>query len=644
MSAAFKGVSPSAAAETFHPVQDNSSGLSQEKTVDAPAVDDRDADYSMTKNIVIRKAEIMADQYKGNIVLTVILLFAAFIIGYGYGLDANIRYVYTAFASASYNQHSLITTIGVINGVIGAASQIIYARLSDVYGRLPILIVSIVFYVVGTIIQCQAYDIERYCAGSVFYNLGYVGVLLVVLLILSDVSSLKWRLFYQFIPTLPFIINTWISGNVTSAVGTSNWQWGIGMWAFIFPLTSLPFVCCLIHMWYLARKTPEWAEVEQSKTYYQKHGLLSTLVELFHRLDVAGVILMIALLGCILTPLTLAGGYQSKWHSGKIIGPLVLGIVLIPVFIFFESKFAKYPIAPAKLIKDRGIWAAICLSFLLDFIYYMAYDYLYTVLVVAMNQSVASATRITSVSSFTSVVWSPVFAIIVYYIKRMKPFIVTGVSCWFLALGLLYHFRGGEGMKDGVIGALVVWGIGTTMFSYPIAVSMQSVTRHEHMATVTALSYTLYRIGSAVGNSVSGAIWTQLLPARLLKDLGNATLAASVYGDPYTFASTYTWGSPEREAVVSSYRYIQRLETVVGLCFCTLLVTFAFFLRDPELTDAYAHDGEMVDGELIYKGGQDKIYDATFGRIFGRKSKSASATAPTNVDVAEVDSEEEKKA
>ena len=73
-------------------------------------------------------------------------------------------------------------------------------------------------------------------------------------------------------------------------------------------------------------------------------------------------------------------------------------------------------------------------------------------------------------------------------------------------MGILFHFRSGQNSDKGIIGALVVWGLGTTMFTYPVTVSLQSVTSHENMATVTALSYTMYRIGSAVGSAVSGAI------------------------------------------------------------------------------------------------------------------------------------------
>lgn len=112
----------------------------------------------VTKSLVIRKTEILAAQYD-SWYYRVILLFSAFICGFGYGLDSNIRYIYTGYATSSYAQHSLLSTVAIINNLLSAASQIFYARLSDVFGRLSLFIVSMVFYVIGTIIQSQAYDV-----------------------------------------------------------------------------------------------------------------------------------------------------------------------------------------------------------------------------------------------------------------------------------------------------------------------------------------------------------------------------------------------------------------------------------------------------------------------------------------------------
>ncbi|KAK6457296.1 iron-siderophore transporter [Scheffersomyces xylosifermentans] len=541
------------------------------------------------KSIGVRKAEILATQWAGKWYYQVILLFSAFLVGYGYGLDGQVRWVFTGYATASYAQHSLLTTIGVVTSVAGAACQPVYARLSDVFGRLEIFIVSIVFYVVGTIIESQAHDVQRYAAGSVLYQIGYTGVILIIMCILADFSSLKWRLFYLFVPTFPFIINTWISGDVTAALGM-NWSWGVGMWAFIFPLCCIPMICCMIHMRWLAGRTTEWREFKQRETKFQELGPWGFAKYLFWQLDVIGLLLLIVCLGCILVPLTVAGGVKSKWKDGSIIAPIVVGVFLVPVFTLWEAYGARFPIAPWSLLKDRGIWSALSISILLNFISSIESSYLYAVLLVAVDESQKSATRITSLSSFVSVVTGVFFGLFIVKWKRLKGFIIFGCAMWMVALGILLHFRSGNAATAGIIGGVCLLGFGTAFFSYPVNVSLQSCTTHEHMAVIISLGLTVYRIGSATGSAIAGAVWTQSLYKKLLEKLDDPTQALAVYQDPYTWILTYTWGTPERQQVVAAYRELQKLLILISLVFCVPMLVAGLFLRDHRLGDEQSNE------------------------------------------------------
>lgn len=56
--------------------------------------------------------------------------------------------------------------------------------------------------------------------------------------IIADMSSLKNRLFFTFVPATPFIINTWVSGDIVQlTLDTTTWRWGIGMFGIIYPGT-----------------------------------------------------------------------------------------------------------------------------------------------------------------------------------------------------------------------------------------------------------------------------------------------------------------------------------------------------------------------------------------------------------------------
>lgn len=599
------------------------------------------AQRSTAKSFGIRKAEILAAQYESR-PLRLLFFISAFFCAYCYGLDGTLRYFFQTFATSSYLQHSLYATVNVIRAVVAAASQPTYARLSDKFGRLELFTVSVIFYAVGTVIESQAYDINRFAGGAVLYQIGYSGVMLILQVSLADMSPLNWRLFASFVPALPFIINTWVSGDVSSDLHNNHsWNYSIGIWAFIFPLSCVPLFGCYFHMRYLARKTPEWAQIKAEERAAFK-GWKQYFIDLFWQLDVVGILFIICVFGFILVPFTIAGGVSSQWRKASTIAPLVIGFVLVPFFILWEYKFAKFPIVPWPLLKDRGVWAALLIACFVTFIYYMPNDFMFTVLIVGMRASVKAASRITSLYSFVSVIVGPILGLVLTKVRYTKPFIIFGCAVWFVALGLMVHYRGdNNGVEsqiylNGVTGALCVMGFGAGFFTYVTQVSIETCTNHEYMAVVLSLYLASYNIGSALGASVSGAIWNQLMYptiVRKMEELGvDTSLAVVAYGSPFDFIVTYVWGTTERIAVVLAYADVQKKLCITGLCLCVPLLVASLFLRNhylesvQSLDEAHSHaegihgDKSAIDDTVVVNNyDHDPIADF-FKRLF-RKSK-----------------------
>lgn len=274
---------------------------------------------STTRSLGTRKAELLNEQYQSPH-LKVCLFVSIFFVAYTYGIESTLRGNIQAYATSSYTQHSLLSTVNVIKSVVAAASQPMYARLSDKFGRLELMLVSIVFYIVGTVIQSQAFDINRFAGGSVLYQVGFSGVMIMLQIILADFSNLNWRLVCSFVPALPFIINTWVAAEVqASLLANHSWNFAIGIWAFIFPLSCVPLLLCFIHMIWKARKTDEWQRLKEERT---KTPFIQKAVELFWELDVVGIVLLVCVFGFILVPFTIAGGVTDKWKEASFyLGP-----------------------------------------------------------------------------------------------------------------------------------------------------------------------------------------------------------------------------------------------------------------------------------------------------------------------------------
>ncbi|KAG5990590.1 hypothetical protein E4U52_004439 [Claviceps spartinae] len=511
-----------------------------------------------------------------------------FLLAYVYGLDGTLRYAYQPTATSSFSEHSLSATVNVLRSAISVGAQPTAAKIADVFGRVELICVAVLFYVVGTIVEAVADNVDTFSGGAIIYQIGYTMLTLLVEVIIADITSTRARLFFSYIPALPFIINTWVSGDISSAVlAGPGWKWGIAMWAIIMPVCALPLIGSLM---VVTRRAKRQGFLGNYTTAFKQLGFRNLAIELFWLLDVIGIILIIAVLDLILVPFTIAGGESSKWGEAHIIAPLVIGILCIPAFILWELR-APHPLIPFKDMKDRGVWAPMGIAIFLNFAFTMQSDFLYTVLLVAFDFSIKAATRVQSLYSFTSVIVGPLLGLLVYKVKRLRIFVIAGTLLYTVAFGLLIHFRGASGSvssaQAGVIGAQVLLGIAGGLVPYTAQASLQVNLKHEHLAVLTGIFLATYNIGSALGNTVSGAIWSQVLPGKLNSLLNplNSTLGTTMYMNPLGTYTSYPIGTPERTAMVQSYQSVQKLLTITGICLCVPLILFAILLRNPRLDD-----------------------------------------------------------
>ncbi|KAF2827277.1 putative transporter [Ophiobolus disseminans] len=520
------------------------------------------------------------------------------IFGFAYGLESMLRVVYQPHATSAFANHSTLATVNVLRGVVAAAAYPLVARLSDVFGRLPMVIMSIMFYILGTIIDAKSQNVQSFSAGAVIYQVGFTAVILLVEVVIADITPLKSRLLALYIPTLPLLVNTWISGEVGEAVlKVTTWQWAIGMWAFIIAGASVPLI---LSLWLPYRRIKNADRLVEHQSPFNKIGPRRLAVALFWHLDVVGILLLIIIFAGILVPFTIAGRNPDQWREAKVITPLVFGLFLIPVWLWWEHRWARASLLPFRLLKDRAVWGALGIAFMLQFCFTLQNNFLYTVLIVAFDESNKSAIRINGLYSFCSVLTGVSLGVVVLHLRYLKPFIVAGTLFFLPAFGVLFYVRGGSEISShaGAIGAQVFLGFAGGFFPYPAQTLIQAATRHEHLAIITALYLATFNIGSAFGSAVSGAIWTQTLVPTLRRHLpdpyNNDTIARSIFAAPFTYAADYPIGSPMRDAIVKSYNHTQQLLIITGMCLCVPLIVFSLCIRNPRL----GNDQSLPNAEI----------------------------------------------
>ncbi|KAK4155605.1 major facilitator superfamily domain-containing protein [Chaetomidium leptoderma] len=487
----------------------------------------------------------------------VFIFLGIFLVAFAYGLDGVLRYAYQPNATASFSQHSLLATVNVLRSVIAAAAQPTSGRIADIFGRAELVCLSVFFYVLGTIVETVSTNVSTFAAGAIIYQVGYTMIILLVEVIIADITSTRARLFFSYVPAMPFLITTWVSGNVSASVlSVTDWKWGVGMWCIIYPVCATPLIVSLT---IVGRRARRQGLMDKYGDDLKGMPWRPFLADLFWRLDVIGIVLMVAVFALILVPMTIAGGFEASWTAPQVLAPLIIGVCTIPVFVLWQLR-APHPLVPFYLMKDRAVWGAMGIALLLNW------------------------------ACFFSVLTGCILGFVVYKVRRLKMFIVAGTCLFMVAFGLLIRYRGDAdtSSRAGVIGAQVVLGIAGGMFPYPAQASLQAVLKHENLAVMTGLYLATYNLGSAFGGAVSGAIWTQVLPGQIttrLAGFGNATMTALAYENPFGFAEEYKVDTLERQALIDSYKHAQRLLTITGICLCVPLICFAAVLRNPKLND-----------------------------------------------------------
>lgn len=99
-----------------------------------------------------------------------------------------------------------------------------------------------------------------------------------------------------------------------------------------------------------------------------------------------------------------------------------------------------------------------------------------------------------------------------------------------------------------------------------------------------------------MGSSISGAIWRNILPSKLISYLPkeNRSNATLIFRDIVT-AKSYLPGTPAREAINRGYSESQMILAIVATCFCVPNLVIMFFMKNMKLDEEDEKDKKGID-------------------------------------------------
>ncbi|KAJ5185519.1 Major facilitator superfamily domain general substrate transporter [Penicillium cf. griseofulvum] len=492
------------------------------------------------------------------------------------------------YVTSAFMLHSLTAATSIMANIIGGLSKIPLAKILDSWGRPQGMSLMLVIWVVGFIMMAACDNVQTYAAAQVFSSVGSQGVSYCLTVFISDTSALKNRALMLSFATSPYIITTWIGGPISQSVLEGpGWRWGFGIFTIFVPIVVAPL--CILFFWN-QKKAKKMGLLAPSRGPLT----LSTIKQYCIDVDLIGIILLAGGMALFLLPFSLWSYQKDQWRSAMIICMIIFGGLLLIVFAIYEKFWAPVTFIPFNLLMDRTVFFG-GLMFIFEFMNSMIWgSYFSSMLQVVWGLDVTEASYVSAIYRVGSCLFCLLVGFLIRWTGRFKWLAVYfSFPLMILGVGLMIKFR----QPDAGIGYIcmtqifVAFAGGTTVICGELA--MMAPSDHQHIAVILAMLNLFGSIGSAIGSTVSAAIWTSEFPKALAKYVPPEVNVVKVYSD-ITAQLSYEWGSPARNAIARAYGDAQQYMLITSVCMLVVAWGCSAMWRDIKIKDLKQVKGRVI--------------------------------------------------
>ncbi|KAK4504907.1 hypothetical protein PRZ48_002870 [Zasmidium cellare] len=523
---------------------------------------------------------------RGQLILVFVIMATALMVCF---IDQNGIGVLLPDIARDLNAASSISWAGTSALIANTVFQVLYGRLSDLFGRKNIMLSALVLLSLtdlacGLSVNSTMLYIFRGLAG-----VANAGITSLSMMIVSDIVTLQERGKYQGI--LGFMVGMGNAAGPLIAAGFAVHTTWRGLFYLLAPLCMVAFVAS----W-------RWLPTNMPKLNWR---------ETLAKIDVLGLFLGTAAIILLLIPVSSGGHAGTPWDSPMVIAMLVVGGVCFIAFLLVEWKWAKLPMMPLSMFKSPSVAAMMAQSLLLGMSYqtYLYFLPLYFQNVRGKSALISACLQLPMVGSQS--IASISGGLYMSKFNRYGEVIWAGFGFWTLGAGLF--IMAGRDLNIGLVALFEIFiGIGTGLTFQPTLVALQAHCPKAQRAVATSNRNFFRSSGGAIGLAVSSAILANVLKASLPQRLR--------YVSERTFAvpNLSEFSVADRNAIVDAYSDASRAVFI----FCVPLAGIALLLsavikdkglvRKEEQQAAKEEAQEQDDAEkgnvpeVTEKGGHDK--------------------------------------
>jgi EmrB/QacA subfamily drug resistance transporter len=393
------------------------------------------------------------------------------------------------------NYYTWVVTIYLLTATISGP---IYGKLSDLFGRRPMVMIGVSLFLVGSALSGLSQEMWQLVAARGLQGLGAGAIFPIALAVIGDLFTPAERGKYQGLFGAVFgisaIIGPALGGFLTDNVG---WHW-------VF-FVNLPIgVVALFIIW---RLLPPIKHPERARS-----------------IDYLGSAVFAAALVPILIGLT--NKQTMDWTNPQVGGLLLVGFVLSAVFVWVESR-ASEPILPLSLFRNRSITVSLIAVFLAGFGFFGAIIFVPRWFQIVLGSSATESGYQILPLLAGLIISSVVSGQIISRTGRYRWIIV--ISMAFLSVGLLLmtQLRAETSLPEMWFWMIVAGiGIGPTLAAFTIVV--QNAAPFAQLGAATGALTFFRQVGGTVGLAIGGTLFGSALATEIPQQMAKAGVPAEI--------------------------------------------------------------------------------------------------------------------
>jgi EmrB/QacA subfamily drug resistance transporter len=365
-----------------------------------------------------------------------------------------------------------------------------YGKLSDIYGRRPLLMIGVSLFLVGSALSGLSQNMFQLILFRGIQGIGAGALFPIALAVIGDLFTPAERGKYQglfgAVFGISFIVGPALGGFLTDNV---SWHW-------VFYVNLPVGLVSLYIIWHLL---PTIKRAGASRTF-----------------DFLGAGVFTVGISFLLVGLT--NKLSNDWSSFFVGGFIAIGLALTALFLVIESR-AKEAIVPLDLWRIRTYAASMLATFFVSFGFFGAIIFLPRFFQVVRGDS-ATASGYEIFPLLIGLIGSSIVGgLIVSRTGRYKVLIITGLVIMTVGITLMTQLR-----ADTSLPVFWLWmfitgvGIGPTLSVFTIVV--QNAVPFNKLGVATSNLTFFRQIGGSVGLAISGTAFGQALRDTLPSQVG----------------------------------------------------------------------------------------------------------------------------